>query len=169
LVAIVATVVYLLARVSYPRDALLGRIPGQDGLHKLHREPRAKPIPGLALYLVESALVFFNADYVRDRIRWVVDRLPPGTRWFILDGEAMTTVDSTAAAALDEIRAELERRNLKFGVSNLYSQPRDLLTRAGFLAKLGPDMVFENIEDAVATFQHQSTAPLAVASGNAVA
>src|SRR5262249_25949821 len=33
LVAIVATVVYLLARVSYPRDALLGRIPGQDGLH----------------------------------------------------------------------------------------------------------------------------------------
>ena len=42
LIAIVATAVYLLARVSHPRDALLGRIPGQDIFYKLHREPLAK-------------------------------------------------------------------------------------------------------------------------------
>lgn len=163
LIAIGATAVYLLARVSYPRDALLGRIPGREGLHKLHREPRAKPISGLTLYLIESGLIFFNIDYVRDRIRWIVDRHPPETRWFILDGEAMTTVDSTAAATLEEIRADLERRNLKFGISNLYAQPRGLLNRSGFLAKLGPDMVFENIEDAVAAFEREERKAAAVA------
>jgi hypothetical protein len=70
LIAIVAKGVYLLARVSHPSDALLGCIPGRDGFYKLHREPRAKPVPGLAIYLVQASLVFFNIDYVRDRIRW---------------------------------------------------------------------------------------------------
>jgi SulP family sulfate permease len=100
LIAIVAAGVYLLARVSRPSDALLGCIPGRDGFYKLHREPRARPVPGLAIYLVQSSLVFFNIDYVRDRIRWIVDRLPQSTRWFILDAEAVTTIDSTATAVL---------------------------------------------------------------------
>ena len=117
LIAIVAAGVYLLARVSRPSDALLGCIPGRDGFYKLHREPRARAVPGLAIYLVQSSLVFFNIDYVRDRIRWIVDRLPQSTRWFILDAEAVTTIDSTVAAVLAEISDELSRRNLRFGVA----------------------------------------------------
>jgi MFS superfamily sulfate permease-like transporter len=93
LIAIVAASIYLLARVSRPSDALLGCIPGRDGFYKLHREPRAKAVPGLAVYLVQSSLVFFNIDYVRDRIRWIVDRLPQSTRWFIIDAEAVTTIE----------------------------------------------------------------------------
>jgi MFS superfamily sulfate permease-like transporter len=69
---------------------------------------------------VQSSLVFFNIEYVRDRIRWVVDRLPQSTRWFILDAEAVTTIDSTAAAVLAEISDELSRRDLRFGVASLH-------------------------------------------------
>jgi SulP family sulfate permease len=153
LIAIVAAGVYLLARVSRPSDALLGCIPGRDGFYKLHREPRAKAIHGLAIYLVQSSLVFFNIDYVRDRIRWIVDRLPQSTRWFILDAEAVTTIDSTAAAVLGEISDELSRRNLRFGVANLHAQPRELLARSGFLASIGPEMLFARIEDAALAFK----------------
>ena len=86
LIAIAASGVYLLARVSRPSDALLGCIPGAgNGFYKLHREPRAEAIPGLAVYLVQGSLLFFNIDYVRDRIMWIVSRLPKTTRWFILD------------------------------------------------------------------------------------
>jgi high affinity sulfate transporter 1 len=158
LIAIVATGVYLLARVSRPSDALLGCIPGRDGFYKLHREPRAKPVPGLAVYLVQSSLVFFNIDYVRDRIRWIVDRLPQSTRWFILDAEAVTTIDSTAAAVLGEISEELSQRNLRFGVANLHAQPRELLARSGFLAGIGPEMSFTRLEDAAAGFVKASVA-----------
>jgi len=83
--------------------------------HALHVALYATP--GLAIYLVRSGLVFFNIDYVRDRIRWIVDRLPQSTRWFILDAEAVTTIDSTVAAVLAEISDELSRRNLRFGVA----------------------------------------------------
>jgi MFS superfamily sulfate permease-like transporter len=155
LVAIVSTILYLLARISRPSDALLGCIPGHDGFYKLHREPRAKAIPGLAVYLVQSSLVFFNIDYVRDRIRWIADRLPRSTRWFILDAEAVTTIDSTATAVLCEIAEELSRRNLRFGVANLHAQARDLLARSGLLAAIGPEMLFMRIEDAAAAFRTQ--------------
>jgi len=153
LIAIVAAGVYLLARVSRPSDALLGCIPGRDGFYKLHREPRARAVPGLAVYLVQSSLVFFNIDYVRDRIRWIVDRLPQSTRWFILDAEAVPTIDSTAAAVLAEISEDLSRRDLRFGVANLHAQPRELLARSGFLARIGPEMSFTRIEDAALAFR----------------
>ena len=153
LIAIVAAGMYLLARVSRPSDALLGCIPGRDGFYKLHREPRATAVPGLAIYLVQSSLVFFNIDYVRDRIRWIADRLPQSTRWFILDAEAVTTIDSTAAAVLGEISEELSRHNLRFGVANLHAQPRRLLARSGFLADIGPEMSFTRLEDAALAFR----------------
>src|SRR3954451_6124029 len=152
IVAIGATGVYMLARASRPRDALLGRIPGRDGFYKLHREPQAKQIPGLAIYLVQSSLVFFNIDYVRDRIRWVVARQPRSTRWFILDAKAVTAIDSTAAGVLDEIRAELASHNLRFGLANLHAEPRRLLERSGFLARIGPEMSFIRLKDATAAF-----------------
>ncbi len=161
LIAVGATGVYLLARGSQPRDALLGRIPGRDALYKLHREPRAKPIPGLTIYLVQGPLLFFNSDYVGDRVRWILRRLPPTTQWFILDAEAVTTIDSTAAAMLDDVLAEIELRGIRFGVANLHSQPRKLLRQSGLLASIGADMLFERIDDAAAAFEITPRAPLA--------
>jgi sulfate permease, SulP family len=142
---------------SRPSDALLGCVPGRDGFCKLHREPRAKAIPGLAIYLVQSSLVFFSIEYVRDRIRWIVDRLPQSTRWFILDVEVVTKIDSTAAAVLGEISEELSRRNPRFGVANLHAQPRQLLGRSGFLASIGPEMSFTRIENAAFAFRNGAT------------
>jgi sulfate permease, SulP family len=156
LIAIVATAAYLLARVSHPRDALLGRIPGQDIFYKLHREPRAKTVPGLAVYLVEGSLVFFNVDYVKDRIGWIADRLPPSTRWFILDAGAVATIDSTAAAMLGEINEEFSRRDLRLGLANLHAQPRELLSRSGLLASIGSGMLFARVEDAALAFERTS-------------
>src|SRR6516164_6429091 len=105
------------------------------------------------LFNLEASLVFFNIDHVRDRIRWIADRLPHSTRWFILDAEAVTTIDSTAAAVLGEIKEELSRRNLRFGVANLHAQPRQLLARSGFLASIGAEMSFTHIEDAALAFR----------------
>jgi sulfate permease, SulP family len=159
--AIGATGIYLLARVSRPSDALLGRVPGKDGLYKLHREPRAKPIPGLAVYLVQGDLVFFNADYLRQRIRWIVDRLPGTTQWFILDAGAIPTIDSTAAGMLEDIRVDLGRRHIRFGIAGLHSQPRKLISRAGLSANIGSDMLFVRAEDAAAAFDKAQLSPVA--------
>jgi sulfate permease, SulP family len=167
LIGIGATILYVLAQESRPRDALLGRVPGRDGLYKLHREPRAKPIPGLAIYLVQGDLVFYSIDYVRDRMRWVAGRLPATTQWFILDAEAVTAIDTTAAAVLEEIGEEFRRRGVRFGIADLHARPRRMLERAGVAASIGPDMLFDRITDAVAAFDKVQAAAVAPVSAKA--
>lgn len=153
LVAIGATFAYLLHRMMHPRDALLGRIPGRDGFYKLHHHPDARAVPGLAMALIEGDLLFFNADTVEARILAVADAAPAGTRWFVVDASAITQTDSTAAAMLAEVRAGLAARGIRLGFAEFNAPVRALLDRAGLLAAIGPEMIFDDLDDALRAFE----------------
>ncbi|TXR46316.1 SulP family inorganic anion transporter [Phyllobacterium endophyticum] len=151
-IAIAATLVYLLHKMMFPRDALLGRIPGHDGFYKLHRFPEAVPIPGFALCMIQGSVLFFNADYVRERIRTIAASLPVKTRWLVLDAGAIAQIDSTAVAMLDDVRADLATNGITLGVAELHAEVKAMLHRSGALARIGPQYVFEDAEDAIRGF-----------------
>jgi MFS superfamily sulfate permease-like transporter len=152
IIAIVATLVYLLQKSMYPRDALLGRVPGKSGFFKLHRVPAAAPVAGLAVYLIQGSLLFYNTDYVQERLRTVADGLPPDTRWFVIDASAVPQIDSTATIMLDELHADLEKRGIVLGLAELHTDALAMLERAGLIGKIGSAMVFEGIDDAFNAF-----------------
>src|SRR6185312_5003068 len=118
-IAVGATLAHLLWQASRPRDALLGHIPGREGLYKLHRHPDAEPIPGLVIYLPQSALVFFNVEYVIRRMKKRARHLAGPQRWLVLDASAMNEIDSTAVTALEEVLAEFEQQGIRFGMADL--------------------------------------------------
>jgi high affinity sulfate transporter 1 len=159
IVAVGATLLYILMKDLKPRDAMLGRIPGRNGFYKLHRHREAQPIPGLAIYLLQGSLLFFNVEHVRSRIENIVAEARPGTRWFIFDAGATTQIDSTAVVMFDEVQALVEDRGFKFGIVDLHSQPLDMLVRSGVVAKVGPDMIFDDLEDTVAAFLENRRGP----------
>jgi MFS superfamily sulfate permease-like transporter len=160
IVAVFATLLWLVGTAARPRDALLGRIPGVDGFYKLHWHAEAKSIPGVVIYLVQGPIIFFNCDRVRNRIRWIVDRMPAETRHFILDANACNLLDSTGAIALSEIAADLAHRGISLSVAELHHRPRILLERAGFFDQIGRDHVFSHLEHAA-----RAMAPEAEAGG----
>jgi sulfate permease, SulP family len=151
-IAVGATLLYLLMKDMWPRDAMLGRIPGREGFYKLHRYQNAQPIPGLAIYLLQGNLLFFNADYVKGRLEDVIASLAPGTEWLIFNAGATAQIDSTAAVMLDELHIIAEERGLKFAIVELHLEPLETLVRSGLVAKIGRDMIFDDLEDAVAAF-----------------
>ncbi len=153
LIAIGATFAYLLHQMMRPRDALLGRIPGRDGFYKLHRRADARPVPGLTIALIEGDLLFFNADHIQARLVAIADAMPPDTRWFLLDASAITQIDSTAAAMLEEVRADLADRGVRLGLAELHANVASLLERAGLLAAVGPDLIFDDLDDALRAFE----------------
>ncbi len=153
LVAIGATFVYLLSKMMRPRDALLGRIPGRDGFYKLHRHPDAAPVPGLVLTLVEGDVLFFNSDHVEARLLAIADAAPPDTRWFVIDASAISQTDATAAAMIEEFRAGLVARGVRLAFAEFNIEVRNLLDRAGLLAAVGADMIFDDLEDALRAFE----------------
>lgn len=153
-IAVAATLCYVLLKEMRPRDAMLGRIHGRHGFYKLHRSKAARPVPGLAVCLIQGSLLFFNVDYVKKRLKTILEELPADTRWFVLDASAIAQVDSTAAAMLEEIRILYAERGIAFGVAELHVEPMEVLERAGLLQKIGNAMIFEDLEDVATAFTH---------------
>ena len=147
-IAIAVTLLHLLQMAARPRDALLGRIEGRPDFYKLHRNPKARPVPGAVLYLPEGSLLFFNADHVHQRMRHIADGQPPGTHRFVLVGTGISLLDSTAAAMLDQFREELAARGMALGFVGLNRRPQQILERAGVLGRLQPGMVFDSLSEA---------------------
>jgi sulfate permease, SulP family len=158
IIAVVTTLAYLAWVASRPRDALLGTIPGRDGLYKLHRHPDAASIPGLTIYLPEGAVVFFNADYVKHRLLKSATRTPAPPRWLVLDASAIGFLDTTSVDALEDARATLAGQGIKLAIAGLHARARRLIERSGLAAKIGPDMIFHSAEDAADAYQARRSA-----------
>lgn len=148
-IAIAGTLLHVLLKEMRPRDALLGRIPGRPGFYKLHRAADAVPLPGMVLFMVQGSILFFNADYVRERFENVAGQAPAGTAWLVLDASAVAQIDSTAAAMLRQLRTELAEIGVTLALAELHKEPREILRLAGFFE--GPDatIAFDDLEDAV--------------------
>jgi high affinity sulfate transporter 1 len=154
-IAIGATLAYVLRKLMFPYDAMLGRVPGRDGFYKLHRTPEARQVPGLAICLVEGSLLFFNVDYVQSRMRSIADGLSADTRWLVIDASAISQIDSSAAEMLCELCAELRGRGFQLGLAELHAEARELLQRAGVIELIGSVMVFDILEEAYQSFEAQ--------------
>ena len=82
------------------------------------------------------------------RILAIADGLPPGTRWLLIDASAIAQIDSTAAATLIDLHADLAGRGIALGLAELHGEARAMLDRAGATELIGPGMVFDDLEDA---------------------
>lgn len=151
-IAIAATLVYLLRGMMFPRDAFLGRIEGRDGFYKLHHVAEARAVPGVVVWILQGSLLFFSADYVRERLREITSALPADIRWFVIDAGAIAQMDSTAAAMLEEVRAELEERGIQLCLAELHAEARSLLERAGLIERVGAAHIYEDLDDALQAF-----------------
>jgi high affinity sulfate transporter 1 len=153
LIAVCLAIIQLLAKASRPNDAVLGRIPGVDGFHDVNGQPGAETLPELIIYRFDSSLVFFNADYFKNRVRTVVAEAKTKPRWFLLDAESMPWMDTTGAAVLDEARRELAEKNIVLRVAEAKKPLRLMLDRTGLKERIGPDGFFPTLGAAVEAFK----------------
>ena len=119
LLAVALSLIWLLSVESRPNDAVLGRVKGQKGFHNIADYPAAKTIPGLLLYRFESNLVFYNADYMKSRVRALVAAQKTPVEWLVLDASAINIVDATGLRKFDELREELAAMGVSVYVARL--------------------------------------------------
>ncbi len=144
-VGIGVSLVLMVYRSSRPNIATLGALPG--GLFvDVEREPTAKPVPGIVVLRVESALFFANADAVRDAIRRRARE--DGVRAVVLDAESIPSVDLTAAAALKQVDEELEAAGQRLVIARDIGQVRDVIDGTGALGERR--RVYPTVSSAVA-------------------
>lgn len=149
-VAILLTLLNYLRTASWPRDARLGRIPGQAGLWKLHLYPAAEPIPGILVYQFQGSPVFVSADRLGERLPHVIQRAPAATTHLVLDCLAMTSLDSTGVEVLEQAVTAAARRGIATVIGGGHARFRKMLARSTLLGSLPR---FETAELAVAAIE----------------
>jgi high affinity sulfate transporter 1 len=112
ILAVGLSLLWLLWVGSRPHDAILGRVPGLKGFHDVRDYPDAVTIPGLVIYRFDANLIFYNADYFRDRLRSVIAASETPVEWVVVDASPINVVDFTAVQKFQELRAEFGARGI---------------------------------------------------------
>src|SRR5207249_5295549 len=80
LLAAIVSMLLLIRRAAHPHVARLGRVPGTNRYSDCERNPDNQLVPGMLIVRVESSILYFNVDHVRDRIRGHIAAAREGLR-----------------------------------------------------------------------------------------
>jgi len=152
IVGVAASLVALLYDTSRPHTAVLGRLPGTDTYRNVLRHPEALPEPGVVILRVDAALCFANAEFMRDRVRMMVEPPLPALdppRILILDFHAVNGVDSTALHQIEETLTYLGDRGVGVRFAGVKGPVMDRLRKGGVDLRVGLDRFHLEVSDAV--------------------
>jgi SulP family sulfate permease len=156
LIGVAFSLLGLINRLSHPPDAVLTEVPGH-GFHDLGLAlDTGKSIPGLIAYRYYAPLLFSNAGHFVARVREVVAKSPGPVRWFLLDAQAITDIDVTAAEALHGLNEELQHQGIALKFAHANRPLRDILQRIGLADEIGQGSFFPSVHECTEAFTKQS-------------
>ena len=136
LVAIVASMLVVFARMSQPHTAVIGRIPDTTSFRNVDRFPEAVEAEGVRVIRVDAALSFVNASTVKERCRHEAMLATAEPRVLIVDCSGINDIDATGVEALSEIITELDDLDVDLHLCDVKGPVRDVLHRAGIWDRL---------------------------------
>ena len=154
-VAVVLSLVAMMARVARPHAAVLGQVPGLAGMHDIGDYPDAVEVDGLVVFRYDSPLFFANAEDFRVRALAAVTTAAEHREVtaLLLNCEANIDADSTAVAAMSDLIHEVQGRGIIVALARVHTELAELLGRAGLLDLIGSDHVFPTLPTAVAALR----------------
>jgi high affinity sulfate transporter 1 len=148
LVAVVLSILLFFRRSWWPHGEVLGQIEGEAGWHSAHNGAIAEQTPGIVVFRWEAPLFFANAGMFRQQVRHLARERRP--RWIVLQCEAITDIDVTAADVLEQLDIELNEQGINLAFVELRSRLEDLVYDYGLFATLDRDHFYDSIEAALA-------------------
>ncbi len=148
LVAVALAILLFFRRSWWPHGAVLGRV-GERGWHELEANPGAEEVPGVVVYRWEAPLFFANAGAFGEEIRQLVRERRP--RWVVLQCEAITDIDVTAAEMLERLDDELNAAGTHLAFAEMRGRIQRMALRYGLFETLDRDHFYPTIDAALET------------------
>ena len=161
-IAIALSILLFFQRSWWPPGEVLGRVEPAGEWHSLSAEPAAVQPDGVLVFRWEAPLFFANAGIFRQQVRRLVRERHP--QWLVLQCEAITDIDVTAADMLDRFDVELNAQGIHMAFVEMRSRLQELVYRYGLFETLDRDHFYASIDDALVAIGHEdagesSTAP----------
>jgi SulP family sulfate permease len=116
------------------------------------RHPEYHTIPGLVLFRFSSELFFANASYFRDETLRLVAEADPPARTVLVDAGAISHLDTTAIAMLEDLIGRLAVEGVTFELARAPFALRESLERSGLQERLGPGTLHRSVHTGVQAF-----------------
>jgi sulfate permease, SulP family len=154
LVAVMLSLVNIIYHISRPHDALLDDVDASGGTvyRGVSDKDTSLTEPGLIVYRFDAPLVFANASFFTERLDGLVANAGQGLKCVIIDAEAISDFDSTAAEALENVDTDLQRRGVELWIARANGPLRDLLQVTGLAARIGGQNIYPSVRAAVIAY-----------------
>jgi SulP family sulfate permease len=155
LVAVVMSLINVIFHISRPHDALLEDLDATGGT--VYRGVTDKETgltePGLIVYRFDAPLVFANAAFFTERLEGLVANAGKGLKCVILDAEAISDFDSTAAEALENLYVDLDRLGVALWMARANEPLRHLLVVTGLVDRIGQENIHVSVRAAITAYR----------------
>jgi len=147
LLAMVLSLLRIVRHSYHPHTGVLVA----DGVHWKHVPPQPYAVthPGLTIYSFAAPLFYANAGRFSEQIRTIVGPEPSPVRWVVVDAEAITNIDYTAARVVRELSQELTQAGVTLGFARLPEALQADFARHHVIEAVGNDAIFDRLHDAV--------------------
>ena len=115
--------------------------------------PNVVTEPGLVLYRFGAALFYANAGRFLEEVSTLVQPKPSSVRWVVVDAEAMTHVDYTAARVVMALKKNLTESGVELAFARVPWDMRSDLDRHHLTEAIGGARIFNRLHDAIAAFE----------------
>jgi high affinity sulfate transporter 1 len=126
------SIVLLLRQAARPRVTELARVRGTTYFADRSRQPDNETITGVLVVRCESALLYFNVDYVRERVFEILGRREDAIRLVVLFLGAVPKIDLAGGEVITDLHRTFRARGVEFCVADAHGEVRDALRRIGF-------------------------------------
>jgi MFS superfamily sulfate permease-like transporter len=142
-IAIALAVLLFFHRNWQPHGAVLGRVDTLGGWHNIDRYPDAIQLPGIVVFRWEAPLFFANSAAFRTQVRRLVRQRRPS--WVVVQCEAVTDVDVSAAQMLEQLDRELNAQGVHMAFAEMRERLQDLVFRYGLFETLDRDRFYPTL------------------------
>lgn len=149
LFAALVTIVLLIKSTSKPKVAFLGRIPGTKRYSDMERHPDNEIIPGVLIVRIESSILYFNADFIRDEIMTRLGAEGKSIKTVIWDMNTSPQVDISGAKLLKRLFVDLKEKNITLKIVEARAEVRDKLRSENLDELFGPINRYYSVHDLV--------------------
>jgi sulfate permease, SulP family len=115
--------------------------------------PGMKTEPGFVLYHFGAALFYANANRFAEEVTCLVGQPPSQVRWLIVDAEAITNLDYSAARVVLELQQILTSCGTQLGFARIRWDLRADFTRHHLTESIDPSLIFNRLHDARRAFE----------------
>jgi high affinity sulfate transporter 1 len=129
-------------RQSYrPHTAVL-QYDSAHGWTTLPATPGIQTEPGLIFYRFGADLFYANATRFADEVRALIAHAPSPIQWFVVEADAITDLDYTAARVVLQLINELTRRGVAIAFARVSASLRADMDRHGVTPVIGSNRLF---------------------------